>query len=161
MTIILGIDPGLVTTGYGVIKQINNTITTIAHGLIKPDAKAPMAERLRTLNLKLLEVIELYNPDEAAIEETFVNKNPASALKLGMARGVLLMTPALTDIPVYEYGANKIKKTVVGVGHADKDQVMMMVGRLLPKITGKLTPDGADALAVALCHAQHALLRKI
>ncbi len=161
MPIILGIDPGLVTTGYGVIKQTKNTITPIAHGLIKPNTKAPMAERLKTLNQRLLEVIDLYHPDEAAIEETFVNKNPMSALKLGMARGVLLMTPALKEIPVYEYGANKIKKTIVGVGHADKDQVMMMVGRLLPKIMGILTPDSADALAVALCHAHHALLRKI
>ena len=161
MTIILGIDPGLVTTGYGVIKQTNNTITPVAYGVIKPDAKAPMAERLRTLNLKLLDIINLYCPDEAAIEETFVNKNPASALKLAMARCVLLMTPALKEIPVYEYGANQIKKTVIGVGHADKNQIMMMVKRLLPKITGKLTPDSADALAVALCHVQHALLRKI
>jgi len=161
MTIILGIDPGLVITGYGIIRQTNNAITPLAHGVIKPNAKAPMAERLKMLSLKLLEIIEIYHPDEAAIEETFVNKNPASALKLGMARGVLVMTPALKDIPVYEYGANKIKKTVVGIGHADKDQVMMMVGRLLPKIGGTLTADSADALAVALCHAQHALLRKI
>ena len=161
MTIILGIDPGLVITGYGIIRQTNNAITPLAHGVIKPNAKAPMAERLKMLSLKLLEIIEIYHPDEAAIEETFVNKNPASALKLGMARGVLVMTPALKDIPVYEYGANKIKKTVVGIGHADKDQVMMMVGRLLPKIGGALTADSADALAVALCHAQHALLRKI
>lgn len=161
MTIILGIDPGLVTTGYGVIKQTNNTITPVAHGLIQPNTKAPIAERLKMLSLTLLEIIEQYHPDEAAIEETFVNKNPTSALKLGMARGVLVMTPALKDIPVYEYGANKIKKTVVGVGHADKNQIIMMVERLLPKITEKLTPDSADALAVALCHAQHALLRKI
>jgi crossover junction endodeoxyribonuclease RuvC len=161
MTIILGIDPGLVKTGYGIVKQINNMITPVAHGIIKPDAKAPIAERLKMLSLQLLEIIEHYHPDEAAIEETFVNKNPISALKLGMARGVLLMTPALKDIPVYEYGANKIKKTVVGVGHADKTQIIMMVGRLLPKITGQLTADSADALAVALCHAQHALLRKI
>lgn len=161
MTIILGIDPGLVTTGYGIIRQTNNVITPVAHGLIKPNAKAPMAERLKMLSLKLLEIIEFYHPVEAAIEETFVNKNPASALKLGMARGVLVMTPALKDIPVYEYGANKIKKTVVGVGHADKNQIIMMVARLLPKIRGELTADSADALAVALCHAQHALLRKI
>ncbi|MDP2193842.1 MAG: crossover junction endodeoxyribonuclease RuvC [Alphaproteobacteria bacterium] len=155
MTRILGIDPGLVTTGYGIIDHVQNKITPVTYGLIQPNAQGSMAERLYTLHARLLSVIEEFNPHVAAIEETFVNKNPTSALKLGMARGVLLMTPALKKIPVYEYGANKIKKTIVGVGHANKDQVIMMVKHLLPKVGSDLKADSADALAVALCHAQH------
>jgi crossover junction endodeoxyribonuclease RuvC len=127
-------------------------ISHVAHGVIASDAKLPLAERLRQLYQALGEVLAQWQPVEAAVEETFVNKNPNSTLKLGQARGVLLLAPAMAGIPVAEYTPNLIKKTVVGTGHAQKDQVAMMVTTLLPA-AGAVKDDAADALAVAICHA--------
>jgi len=115
----------------------------------------PLAERLVALFRQVIDVLERFRPDEAAVEETFVNKNAASTLKLGVARGVVLLAPAERGLPVAEYSANLVKKSVVGAGHADKAQVQMMVRRLLPGCA-IATPDAADALAVAICHAHHA-----
>ena len=152
---LLGLDPGLRRTGWGVIDASGNHLAYVADGIIAvPDGMA-LAERLVALYRALLAVIEHHAPDEAAVEETFVNKNPASTLRLGLARGVVLLAPAERGLPVHEYAANLIKKSVVGVGHAEKPQVGMMVRRLLPGclVAGA---DAADALAVAICHAHHA-----
>ena len=113
-----------------------------------------MADRLRQLHEGLQDVLNLYQPDEAAVEETFVNKNPSSTLKLGQARGVVLLAPALAGLPIAEYAANLVKKSVVGVGHADKTQIQMMVSTLLPGVSFE-NADAADALAVAICHSHH------
>ncbi|CAO5675765.1 MAG: Crossover junction endodeoxyribonuclease RuvC [Holosporales bacterium] len=150
--IVMGIDPGLVKAGYGLIHVVGNTLTPLACGVIKPNPDHAMTDRLSYLHLECKKIIEQYHPNHVAIEETFVNKNPTSALKLGMARGVLLMTPGLYNLPVYEYAANKIKKSVVGVGHAEKEQIIAMIGYIMPGIKQSLTPDSADALAIALCH---------
>ncbi|MDB2682682.1 crossover junction endodeoxyribonuclease RuvC [Alphaproteobacteria bacterium] len=152
--IILGIDPGLQKTGWGIIMKDGNRLSYIASGLIKTDAKAPLPERLATLHHTLMEVITLHNPQTAAVEETFVNKNPASALKLGQARGVVLAVPAINGLPTAEYSANKVKKSIVGSGHASKEQIQHMIKILLPK-SGKITEDEADALAVAITHAHY------
>jgi crossover junction endodeoxyribonuclease RuvC len=122
--------------------------------VITPSTTGELGARLAELSRSLSHILESYQPDEAAVEETFVNKNPTSTLKLGMARGVVLCAPALFQIPVFEYGANKVKKSVVGVGHAEKHQVITMVQRLLPTMNA-LSSDAADALAVAICHAHH------
>jgi len=152
---LLGLDPGLRRTGWGVIDASGNRLSWIADGVIAvPDAPA-LAERLAALYRALAALIERHAPDEAAVEETFVNKNPASTLKLGLARGVVLLAPAERGLPVHEYSANLIKKSVVGVGHAEKAQVQMMVRRLLPGCRGA-SADATDALAVAICHAHHA-----
>lgn len=151
---IIGLDPGLRHAGWGVIDYQGNRLSYVAAGTINPAPKAPMAERLKELHEKLSEIIDDYRPEQAAIEETFVNKNPASALKLGMARGVILMTPARFHIPCAEYAPNVIKKSVVGTGHAAKEQIQMMVKTLLPKADIS-APDQADALAVAICHAHY------
>ncbi len=151
---ILGLDPGLRHTGWGVIRQEDNRLSFVAAGRVNPDASLPMAKRLRVLAGELEKIIALHGPDEAAIEETFVNKNAASALKLGQARGVALLAPALAGLEVTEYSANKIKQTVTGYGHADKNQIQAMMKILLPG-AGKLAADAADALAVAVCHAHH------
>ncbi len=153
--LILGIDPGLQKTGYGVIEKNGNSLKAITCGVIKPDTSLDLSLRLAHLHEELLIVLKQYSLTSVAIEETFVNKNPASALKLGMARGVLMMTPSLLKIPVFEYSANKVKKAVVGVGHAEKEQVMMMIRHFFPLFSEKLTPDSADALAIAICHAHH------
>ncbi len=152
--IMLGIDPGLQKTGWGIIKSEGSSLQFIASGLIKTNAKVPMAERLSTLHHGLIAVIDEFKPHEAAIEETFVNKNPASALKLGQARGVLLCVPALRGLSVGEYSANKVKKSVVGTGHAAKNQMGMMIRILLPAC-GEISEDEADALAVAITHAHY------
>ena len=149
---LIGLDPGLRHTGWGVIDISGNQVSHVAHGVISPTTEGSFAERLRQLFEQLMQVLEQYAPNEAAVEETFVNKNPASTLKLGAARGVVLLAPAHLHIPVSEYAANQVKKSVVGVGHADKNQVAMMVQTLLPK-AGAVKLDAADALAVALCHA--------
>ena len=149
---ILGLDPGLQHTGWGIISFVKGTLSHVAHGVIHSCSKSPLSARLHTIYVGLTHVIEQYAPQEAAVEETFVNKNPASTLKLGMARGVVLLAPAQAGLIVGEYSANRVKKTVVGVGHAGKDQVASMVQRLLPK-AGNVTLDAADALAVAICHA--------
>lgn len=151
---ILGLDPGLRNTGWGIVDSIGNRLCHVAHGVIHSKADDNLAERLCQLNQQLLNIIETYRPHEAAVEETFVNKNPASTLKLGMARGVVLLAPAQAGLIVGEYAANRVKKSIVGVGHADKNQVAMMVQRLLPS-SGIVAADAADALAVAICHAHY------
>ncbi len=157
--LIIGIDPGLQKTGWGIISSKGNALGYIASGLIKTDAQIPLSQRLAKLHHGLVAVIEEYNPAEAAIEETFVNKNPASALKLGQARGVLLTVPALKGLPVEEYAANKVKKSIVGTGHAAKQQMGMMIKTLLPAC-GTITEDEADALAVAITHAHYRVISK-
>lgn len=151
---IVGIDPGLRHTGWGVIRQEDNRLSFVAAGRINPATGLPMAERLKMLAHELAQIITLHTPDEAAIEETFMNNNAASALKLGQARGAAMLTAAQAGLSVAEYAANKIKQTVTGYGHADKDQITAMIRILLPQ-AGKLTPDAADALAIAICHAHH------
>ncbi len=151
---ILGLDPGLQHTGWGIIDAEGSRLIFIAAGAVHTDAKEALARRLVAIHDGLKEVIDAHQPDEAAVEETFVNKNPTSTLKLGLARGVVLLTPALYKMPVAEYPANLVKKSIVGTGHAEKAQMAMMVQRLLPmaRIDG---PDAADALAIAICHAHH------
>lgn len=151
---ILGIDPGLRRTGWGLVLAEGSRLRFLASGAIAPPAKASLAERLARLADALDALVSEHAPDEAAVEETFVNSDPRSALKLGQARGVCLMSPARHNIPVAEYAANTIKKSVVGAGHADKTQVQAMVARLLPGSRAE-TADAADALAIALCHAFH------
>ncbi len=160
MPIILGIDPGLQHTGWGVVAANGNHLSFIACGAIHPDTKKPMAERLRELNEGIKKIVELYKPQEAAVEETFVNKNSATSLKLGQARGAVLLSLALEGLPVAEYSANLVKKTVVGNGHADKGQVAMMVKTLLPA-SNAMNADAADALATAICHAHQRTFTEI
>ena len=147
-------DPGLRNTGWGVVDVSGNRLRHVANGSVGSDSKLSLAERLRQLHDGLEHVLATWQPASAAVEETFVNKNPTSTLKLGQARGVVLLAPAQAGIAVAEYSANHIKKSVVGTGHADKRQVRAMVEVLLPgcAITGS---DAADALAVAICHAHH------
>ena len=145
-------------TGWGVIEAAGSRIGFIACGSIQTDAATSLAERLASIHRSLTGLVESERPHEAAIEETFVNRDPQSTLKLGQARGVALASLALTGLPVAEYSANLVKKTVVGVGHAEKRQVAMMVKMLLPASTAS-TADAADALAVAICHAQHRAAR--
>ena len=156
---ILGIDPGLQKTGWGIIESIDNRLRFLACGLIKTQAALPLYARLAALDDGLGKVIGQWLPDEAAVEETFMNNNAASALKLGQARGVCVVAPARLGLEVHEYAANLVKKSVVGTGHATKDQVGLMVRTLLPKC-GKVGADEADSLAVAICHAHHAETRK-
>ena len=148
---LIGIDPGLQRTGWGVLAIDGNHLRHVAHGTIVSDSRLALAERLSQLYLELSRVLKHWQPTEAAVEESFVNKNPASTLKLGQARGVLLLAPAVAGIPVYEYTPNLIKKSIVGTGHAQKKQVAMMVNTLLPE-AGTVKSDAADALAVAICH---------
>jgi crossover junction endodeoxyribonuclease RuvC len=155
----LGLDPGLTVTGWGVIDAIGNELRHVADGAVKPDSDAAIGARLAQLHEGLARVIAQYAPDEAAVEETFVNRNAASALRLGQARGVVLLAPALHGIVIAEYPANTVKKSVVGAGHAAKRQVGMMVRTLLPG-SACLTEDAADALAVAICHAHHAQTKR-
>ena len=150
---LIGLDPGLRLTGWGVIEVEGNRLRHVAHGVIKVAAERSLAERLCELFDGVAAVVAAQQPAEAAVEETFVNVNPGSTLKLGQARGVVLLAPARAGLPVFEYAANLVKKSVVGVGHADKRQIAMMVGRLLPGV--EATADAADALAVAICHAHH------
>ncbi len=152
---LLGLDPGLRHTGWGIVEVEGNRLRHIADGAIHPDPALALAERLVRLHDGLAQVIALHRPSEAAVEETFVNKNPTSTLKLGEARGVVLLAPALAGIPVAEYSANRIKKAVVGAGHAAKQQVQAMVGHILPGCSFS-SADAADALAVAICHAHFA-----
>ena len=152
---LIGFDPGLQTTGWGVIEAAGNRLSYVADGLVTTSAKASLSERLVELHAGLKEVIAEYAPEEAAVEETFVNRNFGSALKLGQARGVVLLAPAHRGVPVAEYAPNLVKKSVVGAGHADKAQIDAMVRMLLPGCD-PAGPDAADALAVAICHAHHA-----
>ncbi len=151
---LLGLDPGLRVTGWGAIEVEGNRLVHIGHGTVRPPTEGMLAERLAALYRGLARVVASQEPDEAAVEETFVNRNPASALRLGHARGVVLLAPAEVGVPVCEYPANLVKKALVGAGHADKVQVAAMVAALLPG-SGAMTPDAADALAVAICHAHH------
>lgn len=152
--LVLGIDPGLKHTGWGLIKFSGNRLSFVACGCITTDEKEPISFRILRLHTELKKVIETYKPDEAAIEETFVNKNALSSLKLGHARGALMMTVSLAGLTPKEYAATLVKKSVTGVGRAEKEQVEAMVKMLLPgaEIKGA---DAADALAVAICHANH------
>jgi crossover junction endodeoxyribonuclease RuvC len=154
MTRIIGIDPGLRNTGWGVISQEGTRLTYIADGALHSDGDRPLAERLLQLHTQLVAVIREFEPDEAAVEETFVNTDARATLKLGQARGVLMLAPAMLNLPVAEYAPNTVKKAVVGAGHADKDQVKHMVKLLLPKAKMR-TADSTDALAVAICHAHY------
>jgi crossover junction endodeoxyribonuclease RuvC len=157
---VIGIDPGLQNTGWGIVEADGNRLIHIANGAVHSTTAFDPASRLKQLHDGLVAVIDQYRPDAAAVEETFVNKNPASALKLGLARGVALLVPALAGLEVGEYPANLVKKSVVGVGHASKDQVQMMVARLLPGVKLE-SADSADALAVAICHIHHAATRRL
>ena len=152
--VILGLDPGLGTTGWGMIEAQGNRLAHVANGQIKTDAAAPLPRRLAELADQLEALISDHAPAAAAVEEVFVNKNPQSTLKLGQARGVVIMIAARAGIEVGEYAARLVKKAVVGTGGAEKAQVHAMVSRLLPglKIAG---PDAADALAVAITHAHY------
>ena len=152
--IILGLDPGLGTTGWGVIRADGNRLGHVANGHIRTDAKAELPQRLILLADALADVIAAHHPAAAAVEEVFVNDNPQSTLKLGQARGVILLCAGRTGIRVGEYAPRLVKKAVVGTGGAEKAQVHAMVQRLLPgaKIAGA---DAADALAVAITHAHH------
>jgi crossover junction endodeoxyribonuclease RuvC len=154
MTRLLGIDPGLRFTGWGVIDVDGNRLRHVADGVIATDGDDNVPERLKFLHDALAALLAAQMPDEAAVEETYVNRNGAATLKLGYARGVALLAPALRGIPVTEYGAKSVKLAVVGTGGASKDQVEMMVRRLLPGATLKRA-DASDALAVAICHAHH------
>ena len=151
---ILGLDPGLGTTGWGLIQAEGNRLSHLANGQLKTDTDAPLPQRLASLANQLETLIGEQRPDAAAVEEVFVNKNPQSTLKLGQARGVVLLAAARRGLRVGEYAARLVKKAVVGVGNAEKAQVHAMVSRLLPgvKVAG---PDAADALAVAITHAHH------
>ena len=151
---LLGLDPGLTRTGWGVIEVEGSRLVHVAHGVVTTTKSESLAVRLREIYDALNTVLAEWLPAEAAVEETFVNKNAVSTLKLGHARGVALLAPAHAGVPVAEYLPNLVKKTVVGAGHADKRQVEMMVRTLLPK-AGAVTADAADALAVAICHAHH------
>ncbi|MGO9007354.1 MAG: crossover junction endodeoxyribonuclease RuvC [Beijerinckiaceae bacterium] len=156
---ILGIDPGLRSMGWGIVDVLGSRVAYVASGAVRSNERDCLAIRLRCLHEGLARVIVQYVPHEAAVEETFVNRDPQSALKLGQARGVALVVPALAGLDVAEYAANLVKKTVVGTGHAEKAQIAMMVRVLLPKCeaahAGGLAADAADALAVAITHAQH------
>jgi crossover junction endodeoxyribonuclease RuvC len=157
---LLGVDPGLRRTGWGVIEVSGPRLAWIAHGVVSPEPEAPMAERLAQLASGLRAVILDHRPDEAAVEETFVNMNPKSTLLLGQARGVALATLAAASLPVAEYAARTVKQSVVGSGGADKTQVAFMVRRLLPR-AGEVSADAADALAVAICGAHHRSLAHV
>lgn len=150
--LILGLDPSLSCTGWGIVAKSGNRLSHVANGQIATDPKAPLAERLVTLDRELTDVILAHRPDAAAVEEVFVNKNPQSTLKLGQARGVCLLAAAKAGLPVSEYATRLVKKAIVGTGGAEKAQVQAMLKVLLPgvKLTGA---DAADALAVAIAHA--------
>jgi len=156
---IFGIDPGSAATGWGVIDRDGSRLVFVASGVIRPKRSAGHPEKLAQIFSALRDLLSEYQPHEAAVEETFVNASPRDALVLGQARGVALLAPALVDLPVAEYAANSVKKSVVGRGHADKAQVQAMVKVLLPQC-GAPKPDEADALAVAICHAHHVDIRK-
>ena len=149
---ILGIDPGLRHTGWGVIDARDNRLQFVAAGVVAPDPDAALSQRLRLLFEGVRDLIATYRPDECAIEDSFVNQNPVSTLKLGHARAAAMLAPAMADISVAEYKPNLVKKSVVGAGHAEKQQVAAMIKILLPGSDAG-SADAADALAVAVCHA--------
>lgn len=151
---IIGIDPGLRRTGWGVLESDGVRLVYVASGMIKSESDDDLAYRLREIFEGLTSVIAAFAPQDAAVEETFVNENPRATLKLGQARGMALLAPAMAGLKVAEYPPNLIKKTVVGAGHADKKQIQAMIGFLLPKAKFD-SADEADALAIAICHANH------
>ena len=151
---IIGIDPGLRRTGWGIIESDGVRLGYVASGAITSESDEPLAYRLRSLYEGLASVVATFLPAEAAVEETFVNDNARATLKLGQARGIAMLVPAIGGLPVAEYQPNVIKKSVTGTGHGEKRQIAMMVGLLLPK--AKLeSADEADALAIAITHAYH------
>ncbi len=152
---ILGIDPGLQKTGWGIIESSGSRLAFVACGVIKSMAGLPLYARLAAIDHDIAKIACDWRPDTAAIEETFMNDNAASAIKLGQARGAAIVAAARSGLEVSEYTANLVKKSIVGRGHAGKEQVAMMVHTLLPA-SGKITADESDALAVAICHAHHA-----
>jgi len=152
--IIIGIDPGLRHTGWGIVAQAGNRLSFVAAGRLSPAADLPMASRLLFLAEVIADIVHTHKPHEAAIEETFVNKNARSALLLGQARGSAMLALAQNGLTVAEYAANRIKQSVTGHGHAEKEQIQAMIAILLPN-SGKLAADAADALAVAITHAHH------
>ncbi len=151
---IIGIDPGLNKCGWGIIEYYDGRLKHVANGIIKPPVKEILSQRLLVLDIEIEKILQIYQPEQAAIEETFVNKSASSSLKLGHARGAAMVCMARFGLEVSEYGANLVKKSIVGAGHADKGQVMMMIKTLLPgvELEGE---DSADALAVAITHAHH------
>jgi len=151
-TLVLGIDPGLGRTGWGLILCSGSRLSWVAHGVIAPPPHALLADRLGFLGLELTQILQRYRPSEAAVEEVFLAKNAQSALLLGHARGATLATLSQGGVSVCEYATRRIKKALVGTGTAEKDQVAFMVRRLLPQ-SGSVTADAADALAAAICHA--------
>ena len=151
---ILGIDPGLRRTGWGVIDSDGNRLSYVGCGSVESRDAAPLAERLLAIHDGLARVLGDFRPTEAAVEQTFVNRDGAATLKLGQARGIAVLAPALFGIPVAEYAPNQVKKTVVGAGHADKNQIAVMLKILLPKAEPN-SADAADALAIAITHAHH------
>jgi crossover junction endodeoxyribonuclease RuvC len=151
---ILGIDPGLRRTGWGLIDVIGNRLLFAACGSVATSDRGALAERLVTIHDGLARVVEEFSPDEAAVEATFVNKDASATLKLGQARGVALLIPARAGIAVAEYAPNLVKKTIVGAGHCEKEQIRLMLRVLLPKADPP-SHDAADALAIAVCHAHH------
>jgi len=151
---ILGIDPGLRRTGWGLIESDGNRLIHVACGSVETSDRAALGERLVAIHDGLIRIIETYVPHEAAVEQTFVNANGAATLKLGQARGIAMLVPARAGLSVAEYAPNVVKKTVVGAGHGDKAQIRMMIGVLLPKAAPQ-SDDAADALAIAVCHAHH------
>jgi crossover junction endodeoxyribonuclease RuvC len=156
MTRIIGIDPGLVSTGWGIIESKGSSLGFIACGTISPEKNVPLSERLLALYRELTAIIAEHQPTTAAIEETFMTQNGASTLKLGQARGALIVTLAASGLNVTEYATRVVKKAIVGTGTADKHQVSQMVGVLLPAAKHSLAAckhDAADALAIAICHA--------
>jgi crossover junction endodeoxyribonuclease RuvC len=151
---ILGIDPGLRRTGWGLIEADGNRLIHVACGSVETSERAPLSERLLAIHDGLIAVIERFCPHEAAVEATFVNANAVASLKLGQARGIAMLVPAKAGLAVAEYAPNLVKKTIVGAGHGEKAQIRMMIGVLLPKADPQ-SEDAADALAIAVCHAHH------
>lgn len=151
---IIGIDPGLRNTGWGVVESQGSSLRFIAAGTVRSNAKTDLASRLCQLHDGLADIIHQHTPHEAAVENTFVNKDASATLKLGQARGIALLVPARAGLQVAEYAPNAVKKAVIGVGHGDKAQIKLMVGMLLPKAVYD-SDDAADGLAIAICHAHH------
>ena len=150
---VLGIDPGLRNLGWGVIDVAGSRLSHVANGVCRT-VGSDLADRLLSLHEQLTDVIATHMPDVAAVEQTFVNRDGAGTLKLGQARGIAILVPAQAGLPIGEYAPNAVKKAVVGVGHADKDQIAHMVRLHLPGAV-PATADAADALAIAICHAHH------
>lgn len=151
---IIGLDPGLRRTGWGIVDSQGSSLRFVGSGTVTSDEKHELAARLCQLHDGIFEVLSAYAPDEAAVEQTFVNANPSSTLKLGQARGIAMLVPARAGLRVAEYAPNAVKKAVIGTGHGDKAQIRMMVRVLLPRATFD-GDDAADALAIAICHAHH------